>query len=178
MIIDLDELRKKKVPLSLRTEFSEQQLQIRNSLASLDDRAISQMKVSLSGERVSVNGTLKADLSVICCRCAKGFPQNVDKTFSVEYWPDPEVEREGEERELTYDDLSIGFYRDDQIDLSALVSEQVLLEIPMKPLCREVCLGLCDQCGKDLNEGSCECEKSSVDPRLQVLEQLKNKMIN
>jgi uncharacterized protein len=178
MIIDLNELRKKNAPLRLRTEFSEQQLQIRSSLASLDDRAISQMQVSLSGERVSVNGTLKADLSVICCRCARGFPQNVDKAFSVEYWPDPKVDREGEERELTYDDLSIGFYREDQIDLTALVTEQILLEIPMKPLCDEACLGLCDQCGKDLNEGSCKCGKSRLDPRLQVLEQLKNKMIN
>jgi uncharacterized protein len=178
MIIDLNELRKRKTPLRVQNDFSEKQLQIRNSLASLEDRAHSQLRVGLSGERVSIDGTLKADLTVTCCRCAKGFPQSVDKTFSVEYWPDPDVNREGDELELSYDDLSIGFYRDDQIDLSALVTEQILLEIPMKPLCREVCLGLCDQCGKDLNEGRCECDKSSVDPRLEVLAQLKNKMIN
>jgi uncharacterized protein len=178
MIIDLNELRKKNVPLQVEVDFGEKQLNLDSTLASLNDRAHSQLRVLLSGERVMIDGRIAGDMVVTCCRCAKGFSQRVEKTFSVEYWPDPKVNHEGEELELSYDDLDIGFYRDDKIDLSAVVTEQILLDIPMKPVCRENCKGLCDQCGADLNEESCQCEREQVDPRLAVLAQIKNKMIN
>jgi uncharacterized protein len=125
-----------------------------------------------------VDGRIDGDLEVTCCRCAKGISQRLEKDFSVEYWPDPKVSHEGEELELSYDELEIGFYRDEKIDLSALVTEQILLDIPMKPVCQESCKGLCDQCGADLNEETCECARTRVDPRLEVLAQIKNKMIN
>jgi len=178
MVIDLNELRKKNAPLNVETDFGEKQLRLSSVLASLVNSAHSQLRVRLSGERVMINGGVVADLEVTCCRCAKGFPQHVEKTFSVEYWPDPKVDHEGEELELTYDELDIGFYRDDKIDLSAVVTEQILLDIPMKPVCRESCKGLCDQCGADLNEETCGCTATRVDPRLEVLAQIKNKMIN
>ena len=178
MIVDLNELRKKKVPLKVEADFGEAHLQMRSSLASLVRTAHVGVRVSLSGERVMVDGSVAGDLEVTCCRCAKGFPQHVEKIFSSEYWPDPTVNQDGEEAELTYDDLDIGFYRDDQVDLSAVVTEQILLEIPMKPVCRESCKGLCDQCGADLNEHSCDCHKTQADPRLAVLAQLKKKMIH
>jgi uncharacterized protein len=178
MIIDLNELRKKNTPLHVEADFGEKQLNFRSPLASLQNRTHSQLRVLLSGERVLVDGRIQGDLEVTCCRCAKGFPQHVEKEFSVEYWPDPKVTHEGEEMELSYDDLEIGFYREDKIDLSALVAEQILLDIPMKPVCREDCKGLCDQCGADLNEEVCGCERKKLDPRWAVLAKIKNKMIN
>jgi uncharacterized protein len=178
MVIDLNELRKKKTPLYIETDLDEKQLNLRSPLAALSSAIHSQLRVMLSGDRVLVDGRIAGDLEVTCCRCAKGISERVEKEFSVEYWPDPKVTHEGEELELTYDDLEIGFYRDDKIDLSAVVTEQILLDIPMKPVCQEDCKGLCDQCGVDLNEETCECAKTRVDPRLQVLAQIKNKMIN
>jgi uncharacterized protein len=178
MIIDLSELKKKKVPLHVKADFGEEPLKLRSPLAWLVTPAHSQLRVVLSGERLAVDGRVVVDLEVACCRCAKGFPQHVEKTFSVEYWPDPKVVHEGEELELSYDELDIGFYRGDKFDLSAVVTEQILLDIPMKPVCRESCKGLCDQCGADLNEETCECARTRVDPRLEVLAQIKNKMIN
>jgi uncharacterized protein len=47
------------------------------------------------------------------------------------------------------------------------------MAIPMKPLCREDCRGLCPECGADWNAGDCACEKTKVDPRLEVLKGLK-----
>jgi uncharacterized protein len=178
MIIDLNELRKKNAPLHVEAEFAEKQLNFRSALASLPSAAQARLRVMLSGERLVVEGRIAGDLEVTCCRCAKGFPQRVEKTFAVEYWPDPKVAHEGEEMELSYDDLEIGFYRDEKIDLTAVVTEQILLDIPMKPVCRESCKGLCDQCGADLNEETCECVRTQVDPRLAVLAKIKNKMIN
>lgn len=178
MIIDLNELRKKNAPLHVEAGFGDKQLDLRGPLASLRSRVHSQLRVALSGERVTVDGHIDGDLEITCCRCAKGFPGRVEKSFAVEYWPDPKVAHEGEEVELSYDDLEIGFYRDDKIDLSAIVTEQILLDIPMKPVCKESCKGLCDQCGTDLNEEACKCERKNLDPRLAVLEQIKKKMIH
>lgn len=59
-----------------------------------------------------------------------------------------------------------------QLPLDALVEEDLILDQPSKVLCREECLGLCPQCGKDLNEGLCDCRRETVDPRLAALQQL------
>ena len=61
---------------------------------------------------------------------------------------------------------------DGVLDLEDTVRTDVLLELPGKVLCSEDCKGLCCQCGKNLNEGSCTCEKKQIDPRLAVLSQL------
>ena len=117
-------------------------------------------------------------MELTCSRCLKSFERSIEKNFELDYRPDPMVEEEGEEFSLTYSDLDIGFYRDQRLDLSSLISEQVVLEIPMKPVCHEECRGLCDQCGADLNEGDCDCKPHSVDPRLATLERLRKRMSN
>ncbi len=58
------------------------------------------------------------------------------------------------------------------INATSALREQVLLSIPMRPLCRPDCKGLCDQCGQDLNEGPCQCSRQDSDPRLAVLRSL------
>ena len=59
-----------------------------------------------------------------------------------------------------------------QLPLDDLVMSDMLLELPYKSLCREDCRGLCPFCGKDLNEGACDCKPETGDPRLEVLRQL------
>lgn len=59
-----------------------------------------------------------------------------------------------------------------QLPLDALVEEDLILDQPSKVLCNEECRGLCQQCGKNLNEGLCGCRQETVDPRLSVLQQL------
>lgn len=61
-----------------------------------------------------------------------------------------------------------------QLNLDDLVLADILLELPYKSLCREDCRGLCCRCGKNLNEGACDCETRTIDPRLEVLSQLLN----
>jgi uncharacterized protein len=77
-----------------------------------------------------------------------------------------------EERELSDKDLAVGFYQDDKIDLSQMIWEQVYLALPMKPLCKEDCRGLCPQCGTNLNLSMCSCDRETVDPRLATLKTL------
>lgn len=61
---------------------------------------------------------------------------------------------------------------DFKIDLDKLIHEDILLQIPTKVLCNPDCKGLCQKCGKNLNEGFCNCLKDVVDPRLDVLKNL------
>src|SRR6185503_8978804 len=77
------------------------------------------------------------------------------------------------EREVTAKDLNTNVYRDDRIDLNEILREQFYLALPMKPLCRENCAGLCPQCGMNRNTGTCSCATEIVDPRLAPLRGLK-----
>ncbi len=61
----------------------------------------------------------------------------------------------------------------DQVDTRPLIVEQVQLNLPMKPLCREDCRGLCPLCGRDLNDGPCGCAADRIDPRWGALAALK-----
>ncbi|HLV00069.1 MAG TPA: DUF177 domain-containing protein [Acidobacteriota bacterium] len=173
-IVDLNDLREQDEPLKVSATRSDQQLGLYN-LCKFDGPLSTEMVVALDNVRVSVTGGLSVHLDLACCRCLTRFSRYIEKKFKVEYWPDPEVE-EGEELELTYEDLDVGFYRNDEIDLNSVISEQVVLDLPMKPICREGCKGLCDQCGANLNEGTCSCERSRIDPRLSVLVELKKRM--
>ena len=61
---------------------------------------------------------------------------------------------------------------DYQLDLDELVTTDILLELPLKHLCREDCKGLCPKCGKNLNSGECECDLREIDPRMEALKNL------
>jgi uncharacterized protein len=58
------------------------------------------------------------------------------------------------------------------LDLAPVLREDMFLSAPIRPLCRPDCKGLCSNCGQDWNEGSCNCEKEDIAPRLAVLKKL------
>jgi uncharacterized protein len=119
-------------------------------------------------------GTATTELELDCSRCLEPFRLAVDAPFDIRYLPASEASTESE-REVEEEDLGTSYYRDDQIDLNELLREQFYLALPMKPLCREACRGLCPQCGTNLNAGTCECVPVWEDPRLAALKALKLK---
>ncbi len=84
-------------------------------------------------------------------------------------------EGEGEEHELVEEDLGVVNLLEPVLETRPIVIEQIHLGIPMKPLCREDCQGLCGQCGADLNEGPCSCSPAG-DARLAKLAVLRGKL--
>jgi len=66
-------------------------------------------------------------------------------------------------------------YSGDVLDLREMVKDQVLLELPLAPLCKEDCMGLCANCGAELNLGHCGCEYAAIDPRWAGLDVLAEK---
>jgi uncharacterized protein len=80
------------------------------------------------------------------------------------------------ERELGEQDLNLVYLADDEVDLGPFLVEQLQLNVPMKPLCREGCQGLCPTCGADLNAGPCRCPGEEPDPRWKGLEALRERL--
>jgi uncharacterized protein len=118
-------------------------------------------------------GGVKTTLELPCSRCLETFLSPVDSQFDLRYQPDAPETAEGE-REIREDDLTTAYYENDEIDLGQLMREQFYLALPMKPLCRDDCRGLCPLCGMNLNRGTCECKREWEDPRLAVLKKLKS----
>jgi uncharacterized protein len=119
-------------------------------------------------------GNVQAQLELACSRCLEAYPLPVDQSFDLRYHPQSEASVEAE-TEVGDEDLETSFYRNEQIDLNELLREQFYLALPMKPLCREDCKGLCPQCGANLNTGTCDCSPEWEDPRLAALKQLKTR---
>src|SRR5437867_5451016 len=116
-------------------------------------------------------GTVQTTLELACSRCLEPFALPVNTPFDLRYQPRAVNTGEGE-REIQADDLSTAFYDNDVIDLGQLMREQFYLALPMKPLCREDCQGLCPVCGTNLNRGTCQCSREWEDPRLAALKTL------
>jgi len=123
-------------------------------------------------DRFRLVGTARSDLELQCSRCLEPFRVPFDGSFDLRYLPASELSNE-EEREVAEEDLDTSFYRDDRIDLNELLREQFYLALPMKPLCKEQCVGLCPHCGTNLNTGTCQCTAGWEDPRLAPLKGLK-----
>jgi uncharacterized protein len=129
------------------------------------------MTVHKDDDRFRLVGTLTATIEQGCSRCLEAFTILMQAPFDLRYLPQS-ANVGDEEREVEEDDLAASFYRDDAIDLGQLIEEQVYLALPMKPLCRADCQGLCPQCGVNRNLETCNCQARWEDPRLAGLKAL------
>jgi uncharacterized protein len=102
-----------------------------------------------------------------CSRCLAAYPFASDEPFTLLLYKRAPGSPDG--RELTRDDLDVAFYEGEVVDVAPLAEERVQMSIPMKPLCREDCRGLCSRCGADRNLGSCGCGSEDPDPRWAAL---------
>ena len=131
-----------------------------------------ELEIHKDKDRFRLTGTVGTELELPCGRCLESFRMPFDGTIDVRYLPVSELSAD-EERQVAEEDLDTSYYRDDQIDLNELLREQFYLALPMKPLCREQCAGLCPHCGTNLNTGACQCTSQWEDPRLAPLKELK-----
>ncbi len=123
------------------------------------------------GGEYLLDGTLDGMLQVPCSRCLEPFAMPLSARLDVRLLPVSQLAA-SEDHEIRDDDLTTEFYENDVLDVAALVREQCYLALPMKPLCRPDCQGLCPQCGANLNVTTCDCDRTWVDPRLAALKAL------
>ena len=131
------------------------------------------LDIRTDGGKVRLVGRLDGALELGCCRCLEPFSLVVGVDVDLLYLPASDNTGAAEAR-IEESDLRTAYYRDDQIDLAQLMEEQFQLALPMKPLCRTDCRGLCAVCGGNRNTAACQCVARWDDPRLAVLKGLLN----
>ncbi len=122
-----------------------------------------------------LQGDLSYRQTLLCTRCLKEFeePAVSDLRLLVEAGG---VAGAPGERQLDEDELGVVTVTGEELDTEPLILEQVLLNLPMKPLCRPDCKGLCPRCGADRNVEACGCEVETTDPRWSGLAELKDRL--
>jgi uncharacterized protein len=146
---------------------------------------------------IVVSGDVKTHIQLLCSRCATLFKMDCSPHFSALFCNDPvmagvgHLESDGKpggqnkgfarhahdqgHDKLAEDgkDLDITYLSEDFIDLQELLTEQLQLQVPFQPLCKEDCKGMCGNCGADLNVGRCACAKLGAGNAFLALKNLK-----
>ena len=112
-----------------------------------------------------VSAEVNSRAPCICSRCLSDFECTVDMRIEEEFFPlvDPFTGAVVQASER--DDGGFRIDQDHILDLTDAVTQYFLIGVPMKPVCREDCAGLCPTCGADLNDAPCHCEKEMGDAR-------------
>jgi uncharacterized metal-binding protein YceD (DUF177 family) len=147
--------------------------------------AVGQLKFHLAGEEVLGTGRLTSAVTLPCARCLEKVRIPLDTQIVLTFWPHKR-QNEKEEMDETFDpnEPDLSFYRGDVIDPDEDIRELIVVDVPILTYCREDCKGICQSCGANLNETTCDCPpldttvqtESATNPEWQ--EQLKNIQID
>ncbi|WDC84034.1 DUF177 domain-containing protein [Caloramator sp. mosi_1] len=110
---------------------------------------------------VVFKGHILAKVKTVCSRCL----DEIVKDLNIEF----EEEFRKSQDELGYKII------DNFIDITKLIEDNILLNVPLKTLCSESCKGLCPVCGTNLNKSTCSCDTQIIDPRLEKLKNFFNR---
>lgn len=117
----------------------------------------------VKGKELLIHGTASLTIAIPCDRCL----QDVDTAFELDFLKNVDLDESHKDRieELDEKNYIDGYY----LDVDKLLYNEILIGWPMKILCCEDCKGICNVCGQNLNEGTCNCEDTSLDPRMSVI---------
>ncbi len=114
------------------------------------------VRAELQGAEIRLRGRLETRVGAKCDRCLALVEIPVQREFDLYYRPVETIARE-EEIEIPSEELDVGFFSGAGIELADVATEQVILSLPMKVLCRADCRGLCPNCGGNRNLEECHC---------------------
>jgi uncharacterized protein len=128
-----------------------------------------------SDEDVLLLGTVVASMNLICSRCISEFVIKKEMNFDLRFRVG------GIEDQLRHGadqpEQDVMFLESAELDPAVIILQELLLEIPMKPLCRENCAGLCPKCGALKGSPECKCgDERDIDPRWKALARLAKKL--
>jgi uncharacterized protein len=139
-----------------------------------DFRQAARLKVEavaeLRGAEIRIRGRVGTRLEACCDRCLVAVAIPIEQDFDLCYRPVSTIAR-AEEVELPEDELEVGFFSGDGIELADVVTEQVILSVPMKVVCQTDCRGLCPVCGANLNFEKCGCLPTQENSPFSILKE-------
>jgi uncharacterized protein len=120
---------------------------------------------------IRVMGSLEVDMEAPCDRCLELASYPIRTRFDLLYQPNsPEF---APEEHLAKDEIEIGFYDGDGLELDDILLEQIVLALPMQKVCKPDCKGICPTCGQNRNLAVCTCQVRPSDDRWAALQSLK-----
>ena len=128
------------------------------------------------GDLIEIDGDIETSVRLPCSRCLQPFKTPLKSRFALTYMrraTDVIEDTEAREVELSAEDMGIVYFQGEKINLKDTIQEQVVMEFPLRALCKQDCKGLCPKCGADLNEDPCDCDRRSSPGKFAVLENLK-----
>ena len=181
MYIDIDEIKESPLKLSYSKTFNDFPV-LEEVAAAGECDFVSPIDINLNVKRninvIEVKGNIKTKARLKCGRCAEDYDITIGPDFALTFVPE-EVEdldrSSDDEIELSTYDMQVVNFSGGIIELKDSVQEQLVLALPVKPLCRESCKGLCSNCGANLNNVKCDCENEYINPQFAALKNLKLK---
>ena len=117
----------------------------------------------VKGRELLISGSAELTITIPCDRCL----QDVPTCFELEFKKNVDLDASSDAGE---DELDEKNYIDGyNLDVDKLLYNEILIGWPTKVLCSDDCKGICSVCGQNLNEGTCDCEDTSLDPRMSVI---------
>lgn len=145
-------------PTTIETTMSPRELDLAADRVRFEAPVQARLTVTRMQEDVLASGQVTTRAIAECSRCLEEVPIELRGEFEALYVPDTGAyaARMGR-RDFEWGDQRVNFYSELTVDLAPEIRQCLLLEVPMKPLCRPECAGLCHRCGANLNEGPCAC---------------------
>ncbi len=135
------------------------------------DNATGAVRLVRTHQGIWAQAQLAAWVSQDCSRCLADFSQTLFLEIDDEYFPEVDV-RTGRRVASPEDWEGLYIGADHILDLGEATRQAALAILPLKPLCKPECVGICDRCGVDRNQTECECYAVNVDPRWAALRSL------
>jgi uncharacterized protein len=151
------------------------ELELDENEARLAGPVTGQVRMHRTNQGVFVDGLADVPVELQCTRCLKTFTQTFSLQIRELFYPTIDVDTGVAVPPPENDDLSFPIDHNHVLDLREAIRQNLLLAMPIKTLCKEDCAGLCPQCGKDWNEGPCDCVIEVDDDRFSALHQLLEK---
>jgi uncharacterized protein len=124
-----------------------------------------EIEVENTGRMFIGRGNVRTRLQLPCSRCLRDFSCSVDDEIEIAMLESSHDHHVSADEEMLFLD-------DGKVDISSRIEETIFMAVPISPLCREECQGLCPICGQDKNTSGCFCEKDTIDPRWDKLKSL------
>ncbi len=126
------------------------------------------IRLTRTSRSILVKGALLAEVELTCSRCLRPFASTLSLKFEEEFIPTIDV-LSGAPLPPPEEPGAFTIDKHHIIDLTEAIRQYTVLAIPMKPLCRKDCAGICPKCGQNLNTGPCACPTHAIDPRWSKL---------
>ena len=161
MKLRLSEIRK---PAEFEVAIREMEIDLGYHFSAKVSPVVLMLSVEPEGKVYKLDGSFSFKVTLPCSRCLDDVALERDVVFTQEMRPGEDGPKAGQEIEVPESDGDLVFYESDILDPEEIVKQQLYLEIPEKPLCKDSCMGLCPRCGCNLNTSVCDCDKRPETP--------------